>query len=50
MPYTIEKRTGKRPWKIVDAKGKVVGSSTTKSSAEAAVKARLAGAHGWRPK
>lgn len=48
MPYKIVKRAGKRPWKILDAKGKVVGSSTTKKSAESSKRARLAGSHGWR--
>ncbi|KKM01210.1 hypothetical protein LCGC14_1796750 [marine sediment metagenome] len=50
MPYVVEKRTGKRPWKILDKNGKVMGSSTTKSNAEASVEVRLAGAHGWRSK
>jgi len=46
MPYKIERRSGKRPWKIINKiTGKVVGSSTTKANAEASVRARLAGAH-----
>ncbi len=49
MPYKIEKRKGPKPWKIIrKTDGKVVGSSATKSDAQASVRARLAGEHGWR--
>lgn len=42
MPYIVRKRgKGKRPWKIIKKDtGKVVGSSTSKSKAEASVRAR----------
>ncbi len=52
MPYRIEHRKGqKRPWKIINKiTGKVVGSSKTKAKAEASIRARLAGEHGWKPK
>lgn len=41
MPYTIKKTTGSRPWKIIkQSTGEVVGSSTSKSKAEASVRAR----------
>ena len=39
MPYKVQKKSGSRPWKII-ANGKVVGSSATKSAAEASVRAR----------
>ena len=42
MPYRVEKRGGERPWKVVKA-GKVVGSSKTKSDAEASIRARHVG-------
>ena len=49
MPYKVQKRKGKKPWKIVAVKtGKVVGSSSTKKNAQASIRARNAGAHGWR--
>ncbi len=51
MPYFLEYQKGeKRPWKIKDSKGKIVGSAKTKPIAEKSIRARLAGAHGWRPK
>jgi len=46
MPYKVEKRTGKRPYKIVETKHghtKTVGSSTTKKNAEASIRARYRG-------
>ena len=47
MPYKIAKRTGTRPWKIINLdRNEVVGSSMTKKIAEASVRARLAGEHG----
>ena len=47
MPYRIEKKTGKRPYKIINKNtGKVVGSSTSKSNAQASINARLAAEHG----
>ncbi len=43
MPYYVEKRTGKRPWKIVKKDtGEVVGSSTTREESLASVRARYA--------
>lgn len=43
MPYTVRKGTGEKPWKIVNKNtGKVVGSSKTKSNAQASVRARYA--------
>ena len=50
MPYTIEHRSGSRPWKIVNKEtGKVVGSSTSRLSAERSAHARMAAHHGWHP-
>ena len=47
MPYKIVKRTGARPWKIINIdRNEVVGSSVTKKMAEASARARLAGEHG----
>ena len=47
MPYKIVRRTGARPWKIVNLdRNEVVGSSVTKKMAEASARARLAGEHG----
>lgn len=44
MPYSIRKTGGKKPYKIVRKDtGKTVGSSTSKSKAEASVRARYAG-------
>jgi hypothetical protein len=44
MPYHVEKRTGKRPYKIIrDKDGKVVGSSSSMAKALASIRARLAG-------
>ncbi len=40
MPYKVVKRTGKRPWKILDRFGKVVGSSLKKKNAQASIRAR----------
>ena len=40
----IEKRSGAKPFKIVNKEtGKTVGSSTTKSKAQASARARMAG-------
>jgi hypothetical protein len=47
MPYRIVKRTGDRPWKIINIdRNEVVGSSKTKKMAESSVRARLAGEFG----
>lgn len=44
MPYIIEKRSGAKPYKIINKNtGKVVGSSKTKKDAQASVRARYAG-------
>jgi hypothetical protein len=46
MPYSIRKRTGPRPWKIIKKSTReVVGSSTSKLKAEASVRARYWGEH-----
>lgn len=42
MPVHVEKRSGKRPYKLVEPSGKVVGSSVTRQDAEAAARARNA--------
>ncbi len=54
MPYRIEYRQGHRnskgepaPWVIINAdREEIVGSSQTKDTAEASIRARLAGEHG----
>lgn len=49
MPYKIVRRSGQRPWKIINKdRDEVVGSSTTKTKAQASARARLAGEHGFR--
>jgi hypothetical protein len=53
MPYRIEYQPGHKnsknepaPWVIINAeRGDVVGSSQTQETAEASVRARLAGEH-----
>jgi len=42
VPVKVEFRGGKRPWKLVEPRGKVVGSSVTKKMAESAARARNA--------
>lgn len=43
MPYTVVKRTGPRPFKIVrKTDGKTVGSSRTRAEAQASIRARYA--------
>ncbi len=43
MPYSIKHGSGEKPWKIINRNtGKQVGSSTSKSKAEASVRARWA--------
>lgn len=42
MPVHVEKRSGKRPYKIVEPSGKVVGSSTTRKDAEISAQKRNA--------
>jgi hypothetical protein len=50
MPVKVEKRSGARPWKVVEvATGKVVGSSTSKANAQHSANARNAAKHGWKP-
>ncbi len=49
MPVHVEKRSGEKPYKIVEPSGKVVGSSKTKADAESSARARNAGSHGWKP-
>jgi hypothetical protein len=46
MPYSIRKRTGPRPWKIIKkSTQEVVGTSISKAKAEASVRARHWGEH-----
>jgi len=46
MPYSIQKRTGPRPWKIIKkSTQEVVGTSMSKAKAEASVRARYWGEH-----
>ena len=43
MPYKVEKRSGARPYKIIKTTtGKVVGSSVSKSQAQASIRAKYA--------
>ena len=43
MPYKIVKRSGEKPYKIINIdKKKQVGSSTSKAKAEASIRARHA--------
>lgn len=47
MPYTVKKVGSK--WKIINKNtGKTVGTSNSKAKADASVRARLAGEHGWK--
>lgn len=48
-PVRVIKRSGVRPWKIIERDGTIVGSSTTKEKAESSCRARNASRHGWRP-
>ena len=44
MPYNLVKRSGEKPYKIINkATRKQVGSSTTKAKAQASIRARYAG-------
>jgi hypothetical protein len=46
MPYRIVKRSGEKLFKIINKDtGRVVGSSTTKTKAQASIRARYAGEH-----
>ncbi len=48
MPYRIEKRSGEKPYKIINKNtGKVVGSSSSRTKAQKSVNARNAAHHGW---
>jgi len=49
MPYTTRK-SGKGYAIVNRNTGKTVGHSSTKAKAKASVRARNAGAHGWKPK
>ena len=49
MPVHVIKKSGAKPFKIVEKGGKVVGSSTTKAKAEKSSRARNAASHGWVP-
>ena len=43
MPWHVEKRKGKKPWKIIkDSTGEVVGSSETREMAVKSLRARYA--------
>jgi len=48
MPYKVSK-TGKGYTIKKAGSGKVVGHSSSKAKAKASVRARNAGAHGWKP-
>jgi len=48
MPYRTEKR-GNKVLIINETTGKVVGHSTSEKKANASIRARLAGEHGWKP-
>jgi len=49
-PVKVEKRSGKKPYKVVEkATGKVKGSSETRAKAESSARARNAAKHGWVP-
>lgn len=54
MPYRAEYRPLKRSrknWAIINTDtGRIVGRSTSEKKAGASIRARLAGAHGWRPR
>lgn len=44
MPYKIVKRSGEKPYKIINKDtGKTVGSSKSKEMAKASIRARYAG-------
>jgi hypothetical protein len=50
MPVHVEKRPGKKPYKVVEnSTGHVVGSSTTKANAQHSANARNAARQGWKP-
>jgi len=50
MPVKVVKRSGAKPYKIVEkSSGKVVGSSTTRTKAQGSANARNAARHGWKP-
>jgi hypothetical protein len=48
MPVHVEKRTGAKPYKVVEPSGKVVGSSETREKAQASARARNAALHGGK--
>ena len=49
-PVKVVKRSGAKPYKIVEiASGAVKGSSTTKAKAQASANARNAAKKGWKP-
>ena len=46
MPYSVVKRNGPRPWKIMNEDtGRIVGSSDTAADAKASIRARYAVKH-----
>ncbi|HUV45576.1 MAG TPA: hypothetical protein VMW45_00710 [Dehalococcoidia bacterium] len=50
MPVKVVKKTGVKPYKIVEVStGKIKGSSTTKAKAQSSANARNAARHGWKP-
>jgi hypothetical protein len=50
MPVHVERREGKKPYKVVENNiGHVVGSSTTKANAQHSANARNAARQGWKP-
>ena len=49
MPVHVAKRSGSRPYKIVERSGKVVGSSASRANAKRSANARNASRKGWKP-
>lgn len=49
MPVKVKRGKGKKPYKIVEKSGKIVGSSTSRAKAQSSANARNASKHGWKP-
>jgi len=50
MPVRVVKRSGARPYKIIEKTGKVVGTSDTKEKADSSARARNASHFSnWKP-
>lgn len=54
MPYKVKYKPlkrSKKDWAIISRDtGRIVGRSISEKRANASVRARLAGEHGWRPR